>query len=178
MRKLQAPLGLAAAAMILALPSAAPAQSVVPPANSAANQYTETFPTAKGPAATKKRGKQRHRSPAEALGPRKARRLASQGPQGRDLAAVVAATAPAVAKSGGAGEARPRSASPSGSAPRSGSVSRGDAFDDDSSSFGEVVSQATGSSDSGGMGIALPLLILAALVGSAVYLWRRRRLAA
>jgi hypothetical protein len=150
--------------VILALPSAAPAQSVVPPGNSAANQYTETFPTPRGPAATKKRGKQRDRSPAEALGRSKARQLASEGPQGRELAAVVAATAPAVAKSGGA----PREA---------GSISRADALGD-SSGLGEVVAQATGSSDSGGLGIALPLLILAAFVGFAVYLWRRRRLAA
>jgi cobalamin biosynthesis Mg chelatase CobN len=177
MRKFQAQLGFIVAAAILALPSAALAQRVVPPGNSAANQYTETFPTAKGPAATRKRGKQRHRSPAEALGPRKARRLASEGPQGRELAAVVAATAPSAAQPGGARGAGSEPGSHSGSDPRSGSVSRGDAVDD-SSGLGEVVSQATGSSDTGGMGIALPLLILAAFVASAVYLWRRRRLAA
>jgi cobalamin biosynthesis Mg chelatase CobN len=177
MRKLQAQLGFIVAVAILALPSAAPAQRVVPPGNSAANQYTETFPTAKGPAATKKRGKQRHRSPAEALGPRKARRLASEGPQGRELAAVVAATAPSTAETGRVRGAGSEPGSRSGSAPPSGLVSRGDAVDD-TSSLGEVVSQTTGSSDSGGMGIALPLLILAAFVASALYLWRRRRLAA
>ncbi len=166
MQRRQAQLGLVTAIVILALPSAAPAQSVVPPGNSAANQYTETFPTPRGPAATKKRGKQRDRSPAEALGRSKARQLASEGPQGRELAAVVAATAPAVAESGGA----PRDAG-------SGAISRAEALGD-SSGLGEVVAQATGSSDSGGMGIALPLLILAAVVGFAVYLWRRRRLAA
>ncbi len=147
--------------VILALPSAAPAQSVVPPGNSAVNQYTETFPTARGPAATKKQGKERHRSPAEALGPRKVRRLASEGPAGRELAAVVAATSPTAAKPEAPG----------------GFIASADSLGD-SSGLGEVIAQATGSSDSGGMGIALPLLILAALVGFAVYLWRRRRLAA
>lgn len=37
---------LAAAVAIAAFPSAAKAQRVVPPGNSAVNQYTETFPTA------------------------------------------------------------------------------------------------------------------------------------
>lgn len=170
MRKLQVQLGLAIAVAVLALPPAASAERIVPPGNSAVNQYTETFPTAKGPAATKKRGKHRDRSPAQALGARKARRLAAQGPEGRQLAAVVAATAPTVAKSeAGSGGADTGSSS--------GSISRGESLGD-SSSFGEVITQATGSSDSGGMGIALPLLILAAFVGFAVYLWRRRRLPA
>jgi hypothetical protein len=165
MRKLQVQLGLVTAIAILALPSAAQAQRVVPPGNSAVNQYTETFPTARGPAATKKQGKQRDRSPAEALGARKVRRLESEGPQGRELAAIVAATAPTVPKSADG----PRNAG-------SGSISGGESLGEGSSSFGHVIAQATGSDS--GMGIALPLLILAAFVGFAVYLWRRRRLAA
>jgi hypothetical protein len=173
MQRFQAQLGFATAVAMVALPSAAPAQSVVPPGNSAVNQYTETFPTSRGPTATKKRGKQRHRSPAEALGSRKARRLASEGPQGRELAAVVAATAPAVAKSGG-----PPPGGDSASRPSAGGNGDTTAVGD-ASALDEVVAQATGSSDSsGGMGMALPLLILAAFVGFAVYLWRRRRLVA
>lgn len=167
MQRRQAQLGFVTAVVFLALSSAAPAQRVVPPGNSAVNQYTETFPTARGPAATRQRGKQRHRSPNEALGSRKVRRLASEGPEGRELAAVVAATAPTAAKSG----------VPSDAGSGSGSISRADSLDG-SSGFGEVIAQATGSSDSGGAGMALPLLILAAFVGFAVYLWRRRRLAA
>lgn len=172
MQRLHAQLGFVAAVAILAVPSAASAAHVVPPGNSAANQYTETFPTAKGPATTKKHSKQRGRSPSETLGRRNARRLASEGPEGRELAAVVAATAPVARNSGGAPD-RSGGNSVSGS----GAIARADALDD-SSSFGKVVAQTTGSSDSGGMGIALPLVILAAAVGFAIYLWRRRRIAA
>jgi hypothetical protein len=167
MKLLQAQLVSIAAAAVLAPASPAATQPVVPPGNSAVNQYTETFPTARGDATTK-RGKRGHRerSPAKVLGSRNAHRLESQGPQGRELAAVVAATAPTVARSDGDGVA--------GTSHRDGSASRAQGEDDGSSALGEVIAQATGSSDSGGMGIALPLLILAAFVGFAVYLWRRR----
>ncbi len=166
MQKSKAKLGFIAAVAILALPSAASAEHVVPPGNSAANQYTETFPTAKGQATTKQRGKTRDRSPRQVLGSTNARRLQSEGPEGQELATVVATTAPPP-KQG---------ASPTGAAPR------GDGFRadvDSSSALSEIVRQVSGSSEeSGGMGIALPLLILAALVGFALYAWRRRRLAA
>jgi len=165
MHRLKAQLGLLAGVALLALPSTAPAQRVVPPGNSAATQYTETFPTAKGPAATKQRSKKAKRSPREALGSTNARRLQSEGEAGRELAAVVAATAPPAAKSNQAPDRKP------------GSVSSGVALEN-SSALGEIIDQAGGSSDSGGMGIALPLLLLAAVVGFAVYAWRRRRLAA
>jgi hypothetical protein len=169
MRRLQAQLiFLTAAVAIVAMPAAAMAERVVPPGNSAATQYTETFPTAKGPAATKKRGKGANRSPREALGSRNVRELRSQGQDGRDLAEVVAETAP----SGATTPSQERQAV----AKDTGRVSREQA--DDSSSLGEVVAQATGSSDSGGMGLALPLLILAVFAAFAVHLWRRRRLAA
>jgi hypothetical protein len=170
-KTLKAQLGLIATVALLAVPSAAAAQPLVPPGNSAVNQYTETFPTAKGAAKTKKRGKQAHSSPAKVLGSDNARRLQAKGPVGREVAAVVAATAPPasdVTQSGrapradsGAGEVEPTGEGPSGS-----------------SGFGEVISRATGSSDSGDLGVVLPLLILGAFVCSAVYLWRQRRQAA
>ena len=153
---------IAVLAVLLALP-VAPAQAVVPPGNSAVNQYTETFPTARGAETTKRRGKQKARSPREALGRDKARKLAAEGPLGREVAAVVAATAP----NGAQPDRDPAaSATPSGNGPEG------------SSGFREVVAQATGSSDSGQMGVLLPLLILAAVVGSAFYFWRQRRQAA
>jgi hypothetical protein len=159
MKMLQAQLVFIAAVALLASASPATAQPVVPPGNSAVNQYTESFPTARGTAKTK-RGERGDRSPAKVLGSRNARRLESQGPQGRELAAVVAAPAPTVEKSDGV----PR---------HDGSASRAHG-DDGSSGLKEIIAQATGSSDSGGMGIALPLLILVAFVGFAMYLWRRR----
>lgn len=156
MKTLKTQLGLIVAVAILALPSAAAARSVVPPGNSAVNQYTETFPTAGGAVTTKKR---HNRPPAKVLGSGNARRLEAAAPQGGEVAAVVAATAPETTK------------------PRAGPSSHGEG-PDGSSGFGEVIAQATGSSDSGEMGLLLPLLILGAFACAAVYLWRQRRRAA
>jgi hypothetical protein len=154
----------------VALP-AAPGQAVVPPGNSAVNQYTETFPTVRGAEATKKGKKRVTRSPVEALGADKARKLTQEGAVGREVAAVVAATAPNQVRPpghtpDGAGHGKATKATPSANVP------------DGSSGLSEVVAQATGSSDSGEMGILLPLLILVAIVGSAFYVWRQRRQAA
>lgn len=159
----------AAIAIFLALPTTS-AWAVVPPGNSAVNQYTETFPTAGGAETTKRRGKQDarpHRSPVETLGAKKVRKLAAEGPVGREVAAVVAATAPSATQpdrgrdSDAETGARAAAREPEGS-----------------SGFREVISQATGSSDSGRTGILLPLVILAAIAGSALYFWRQRRQAA
>jgi hypothetical protein len=162
MKMLKTQLGSIAVLAILALPSAAGAQPLVPPGNSAASQYTEAFPTAGGAATTKKRG---HRSPAKVLGPDKVRRLKAEGPQGQEVAAVVAATAPSAIQADRAPRAEsgpgPRGEDPSGS-----------------SGLREVIAQATGSSDSGQMGILLPLLILGAFICSAAYFWHQRRRAA
>jgi hypothetical protein len=159
-------LGLFAVVAALALPAVATAGDVVPPGNSAVNQYTETFPTSKGQKATKQGGKDR--SPRKVLGADKAERLQSAGEAGRDLAKVVAATAPS---------APPATDARAETQPAQGQGSRADV--DESTAFTEVVRQAGGSSDSGGgMGIALPLLILAAAFGFAFYAWRRRRVVA
>jgi hypothetical protein len=80
-----------AIAAILA-PAAAPAATVVPPGNSAANQYTETFPTTGGNTEAKK-GKHKV-TPAEAIGSGPAKKLDSRGKQGREAASVIAATSP------------------------------------------------------------------------------------
>lgn len=156
MKTLKTQLGLIVAVAILAVPSAAAARSLVPPGNSAVNQYTETFPTAGGAATTKKRGKRANRSPAKVLGSDNASRLEAAGPGGHEVAAVVAATAPEATK------------------PRAGPSSHGEG-PDGASGLGEVVAQATGSSDSGQMGMLLPLLIFGAFVCAAIYFWRQRR---
>jgi hypothetical protein len=160
MRALGIKLGLTAAIAILALPSVAAAERIVPPGNSAVNQYTETLPTAKGKATTKHRVK---RQPAQVLGSRNAHRLEAAGTQGQAVAEVVAATAPTPppadsATGGGAGR---HAQEPAGS-----------------SGIGKVIAQATGSSDSGELGLLLPILILCAIGGSAAYFWRHRRRAA
>ena len=160
MKALGTKLGLTAATALLALPSAAAAQAVVPPGNSAVNQYTETVPTARGSAKTRHHGK---RSPAKVLGADNARRLEAAAPQGRAVAEVVAATAPVPAPSAskadrGSGHPATHAAGPGGS-----------------SGLGKVITAATGSSDSGELGLLLPLLIVCALVGSAAYFWRQKR---
>lgn len=90
---------LAVMAVAVLSPSAALAGAVVPPGNSAANQYTETFPTTGGNTEAKK-GKHKV-TPAEAIGSGPAKKLDSRGKQGRETAAVVAATAPPPLNEGG-----------------------------------------------------------------------------
>lgn len=151
-------LGLAAAIAVASLPSAAMAQRIVPPDNSAVNQYTETYPVPGGSATTNDRSE---RSPDEALGARNAGRLEALGPEGRAAAALAAATASGRSgrvASGGSGGSGGKAGEPSGS-----------------SGLGEVIRQATGSSSSGQMGMVLPLTIVAAFLGSLAYLWWRKR---
>lgn len=149
----------------LLLPPAAGAQQVVPPGNSAANQYTETYPTAGGNATTQD-GKQR--SPQEVLGAKNARRLEAEGPEGRAAAALAAETAPVrggVHRGGapGAGGDGGKAGAQGGSAAEPGG----------SSGLSEVLGQATGSSSSGQMGLLLPIVVLLTIAGSVAYLWRR-----
>ena len=188
-----------AVAALLALPGSAPAESLVPPGNSAANQYTETFPTAGGNAEAKGKGKV---TPGDVLGSGNAKKLDSQGKQGREAAAVVTATAPPPAVgsaggddgesgggsggssgaggandngggSGGGKAAGGKSAAGGGSGAASGAATVADS--EGSSGFGEVLGQATGSSSSGGIGLLLPLVVLASVAWAVAFFLRRRR---
>lgn len=175
---------LATAIALLALPLAADAQYVVPPDNSAVNQYTETVPTAGGGQDTDRQGKKR-RTPDEVLGAGNAKRLEAHGPQGQAAAEVAAATAPetepprttpavdpkdgAQQKQGGTGDVR------EAEVPTAPAVSPLSNNSSGSSGLGKVIAQATGSSSSGEMGLFLPLVILAALAWSLSYFWRQRR---
>jgi hypothetical protein len=108
------------AALSLALPASAlgeeEASSVVPPENSAATQYTEAIPTASG---DKEAHGGRKPSPAKVLGAKNAKKLESQGKEGREVAKIVAETAPAPAGAGAAEEQAPqREPSPQQSAER------------------------------------------------------------
>lgn len=139
------------------VPSVATGQTLVPPGNSAINQYKETLPAPGGNVTADSGG---DRSPAQVLGSENARRLEQLGADGRAAAALAASTAP----EGSAGTRR------GGSGP---------ANDDDvageSSGLSEVLRQATGSSSSGEMGLLLPLVIVAAGLGAAAYAITRRR---
>lgn len=166
MRILRLGIGLAAVVAIALQPVAASAQPVVPPGNSAANQYTETYPTAGGNTPT---GNGSAPSPAKALGTRNARRLQALGPQGRAAAAVAAATAPAVEIEAASGRPH-RGSSPKKNAEDSPTM----AHPGGSSGLSEVIGQATGSSSSGRMGLLLPLIILGVIAWSIAHVWRRR----
>lgn len=87
------------AAVALAAVSPAAAQEgeeeLVPPDNSAVNQYTETFPTAGGDKDVNKGGA-RKPSPGKVLGGRNAQRLEQHGKAGREAARLAAETAPQV----------------------------------------------------------------------------------
>jgi hypothetical protein len=174
----------------LALPAVSLAAYYVPPGNSAANQYTEAFPTAGGESGGKPgKGKA---TPAQTLGARNAKRLHAQGPAGTAAAEVAAETAPAsvvVAEggstpqggggtaSGGAATAPGGQGSPSaggGEAHSNGGADGGQTGASPSgpagsSGIGEVVRQATGSGDDGNLGLLLPIVILATIAGSVAY---------
>jgi hypothetical protein len=163
----------------LALASPAGAQEVIPPGNSAANQYTEPFPTAGGNTPTKGTGKQ---SPANVLGHRNAHRLEAMGPQGRAAAEVAAATAPS-ALGGGAtgarnGQAGRQGAGGSGGGNGAGAQAEKKAAPSGSSGLGQILRQATGTSSSGGTGLLLPLILGATGLLTVAYALYRRRSAA
>jgi len=177
--------------------AAAPAGSVVPPENSAATQYTEALPTAGGNKETGGGGKSGQRSPAKVLGTHNAHRLESHGKQGREVAEVVAETAPETSppveaspapkpehssSGNGGGKAEGGSHPPPHHAVNH--VDRqlapsqrltGREIPSGSSGLGEVLAAATGSSSSGQLGLLLPLAIAAAIAWSLAYLWRQRR---
>jgi len=150
------PIVFSTALAALALPAAATgASGVLPPGNSAVNQYTEAFPTTSGGKPIG--GDREQRSPGEVLGRRNAKRLESLGPQGR-AAALAAASVP------GAG----------GKGSSDGEGGGGGGGGEGSSEAGDVLSYATGTTSSGPAGPLLAIVIVAALVLSLAYLWQRR----
>lgn len=193
MKSLKTGLGsLGATIAILALPAAAPATYYVPPENSAATQYTESFPTAGGDKESGNGGKQGRRSPDQVLGKQNARQLEAQGPQGEAAAEVAAETAP-VTSSTPASESTsttrhsheaqpgkhsanapgkftgPHSATPPGASPSPAAQPQG------SSGFGQVVGQAVGTSSADGIDALLPLAIVGTIAWALTYLFLKRR---
>jgi hypothetical protein len=181
------------AVVALALPGFAAAETVVPPGNSAATQYTETFPTSGGNVEVNE-GISGERSPHRTLPKQTAEALEDEGPEGRAAAQLAADTAPAAtgeseAGSGGAGGAANGGGGKGGGAAQDGGgAGQGQAqggsqaggetvaveVPSGSSGFGEVVSHLTGS-DAGEMGALLPLLLFAALIWAGATAWRRHQ---
>ncbi|HEV7806846.1 MAG TPA: hypothetical protein VGO80_13565 [Solirubrobacteraceae bacterium] len=144
--------------VLIALPSAAVARSPqanAPPGNSAIDEYLETVPGATG--------NQRPRAPGAASTPALTRaqraRLERLGPDGRTLADAVDATAPAAPASG----AKPRK--PLHDAP----VAEG------RSPLSAIADAATGRDGGAGMGVVLPAILIATLLGVIALVVARRR---
>jgi hypothetical protein len=188
----------------LALPAASPAEYYVPPANSAANQYTESFPGAGGESG----GKRKDVTPGTALGSGNAKKLESKGKAGKEAAEVAAETAPAQLATGGADKGSGQAAK-SGGDKTSGKGNGGGEEEGGSGSTGTAgsgggspgskgggngnggggankVQQPQGSSGfsqvlgqatgagDGKLGLWLPLVIVLTLIGSVAY-WVRMR---
>jgi hypothetical protein len=191
-------LSLAAIAASAATPAAAAQaeEAVVPPTNSAATQYTETFPTTGGDKKTDQ--KPNPRSPAKVLGSHNTQKLEKQGPEGKAAAEAAAATAPtSIAtpppahtpstqsdggeeSAGGGGHSKGNggpSAPQNESNVASGTESARPAAPEPagSSGIGSAIGQATGLSSSGQSGMLLPLAIIVTIAWSLAYFWRQRR---
>jgi hypothetical protein len=149
------------AAALLALPAAAHAQEV-PPGNSGVDQYLENLP---GPGGDK---------PSNDVGggggggggnlpPGVAEDLEAQGPNGAAAAALAEQTVPEQPK-GNAGDESAKGPSTGGDVKR----------EDDGSSLGDIFSALAGS-DSGGMGIFLPILLAGTLLCALVLIVTRAR---
>ncbi|HEX5927932.1 MAG TPA: hypothetical protein VFY48_00910 [Solirubrobacterales bacterium] len=193
MNALRISLASLALAMLAVLPAGAGAASLVPPGNSAANQYTETFPTTGGNAEAEGKGKGKGKAtPGDVLGAGNSKKLDSKGKQGRETAAVVAATAPppvtgsaagagngsddsGAAGAGGSGGGQTAAGGSAGGGPGSATSEVTVADAEGSSGVGEVLGQATGSSSSGGIGLLLPLVVLGSVIWALAFFLRRRR---
>lgn len=186
---------------IIALPTAAQAEYLIPPGNSAATQYTEAVPTAGGPKATNPSKHGGNKSPKQVLGSSNAKKLDAQGPEGHAAAEVAAETAPGTVaqtdggapagtlghagsqpqtdggdSGGGKGQAGGTpSGNGSGRQTAAAAALTSQQLPDGSSGLGEVLGQATGSSDSGQLGLLLPLIVLATIAWSVAYVVRRRK---
>lgn len=187
------------AALLVMLAAAAPAvaEPVVPPENSAANQYTESYPTGGGGRNAYAEGDEI--SPGAVLGKRNAEKLDKHGEEGRAVAELAAETAPVLppeatdtesddssqasgggggknGDGGGNGKAQPVDQGPatSGNQPAQTNSFADDSSVEGSSGFGEVLGQAFGTS-SGGMGLLLPLMLIAIAIWAFVVAGRQRQ---
>jgi hypothetical protein len=190
----------------LVVPAHSLAEYYVPPENSAANQYTESFPGAGG----EKGGKGKKVTPADTLGSRNAERLEERGPAGKAAAELAAETAPSQVttadatggdggsggNTGTAGGGTGTSAGADGSGSGGSAGANGGSTSSGSSSGSAPnvvdnvvkVDQPQGSSGvgqvlgqatgvgDGNVGIWLPLAILLTLAGSIAYAARSRQL--
>jgi hypothetical protein len=151
-------------ASLVAVPGAA-AQD-----HSASDEYTENVPGVGGDSPSSDHtggGGGVGGGDASPLAPAVVDDLNASGADGQRAAALAEQTAPAHDPANGADSANGGGSDGSGSSDRSHSDSGG--------GIGGVVDQVVGTSDSGGMGIALPIILGAALVAALLFLLARRR---
>jgi cobalamin biosynthesis Mg chelatase CobN len=137
---------------VLVAPAESIAAKVVPPGNSEIDQYTETLPGAQGNEPTGEALAGNHRTSAgnkPALSPSTAQTLQRSGPAGRAVADLARATSPNTSQHN-------RSAS--------GGTKSG---------LNTAVNSLNGS-NSGGMGIVLPMILAAVTAVGLAYILRRR----
>lgn len=100
MSRLRQILVLAVATTAVAVPSHAFAETVLPPGNSAVNQYTQTLPTPKGNVSVEGDS---IGQPNKVLGQKNTKKLDQEGEDGRAAAELAAATSPSDTDSGDGG---------------------------------------------------------------------------
>lgn len=150
MGSLRRPFALLAGVVVLAFPTAAPAQPTnAPPGNSGIDEYRETVPGADGDKIPRApAGGQ----PASPLSPRQRERLERLGRDGKSLADIIDATGPQPARTERA------------------------AKDADGRSPLRAIAGAAGGSDGGdGLGLVLPAILLITLLGALSVVLARRR---
>ena len=138
------------ALLLLAVPQAALAQTNAPPGNSAIDEYLETIPSAAGNEVPPKPGATSKR---HVLTPAQRRRLERLGPDGKALADIVDATSPPPAKHREQIDLDAKGRSP----------------------VSAVIDAVVGGDGGAGMGIFLPIILLASLLGAIVLAVLRRR---
>jgi hypothetical protein len=148
--------------VLMALDGSAAARSPVgasnaPPGNSGVDQYLETVPDAGGgrPAGS---GGASHQTP---LATTTQRALRDLGADGRAVQRLAETTAPA--------------AKPSGPKPNGPPSMPGTHVDEPRGPVAAVVEHAVANSDSGGLGIALPVLLALTAIGAPVFVLLRHR---
>jgi hypothetical protein len=158
---------LAIAATILAIgaPAADAQQSNAPPGNSGIDQYLETIPGTEGSTPVRGRASTRQRTPV--LSPSQRKALAAEGQYGEEAIAL--------AEQFGV-ERKERRAYRHRSV-ATGASAHADASErTDRSALDAVAAAVTPSGDAGGLGMALPImLVTTALLGAGAAIGRRRR---
>jgi hypothetical protein len=156
---------------------------IVPPENSAVNQYTESFPTSRGNKPLHGGQDSGERSASEAIGRRNARRLTREGgASGRALAEVAAETSPPAllppTGDGSRGSAEKAAAGSASDGRFTGSPAparEAAGRPEGASPLTETLGQATGLSPSGRIGLLLPAILVATILWALAYGARRAR---